>query len=133
MSVNTPHKSFLYEQVADKITKLVEHRTLRPGDRIPSVRKMSSQQGISVSTVLEAYYLLENRGIIEAKSQSGFYVSPEPQESWTQPKISNPPASANEVGVNDLVMEIAEMAQSHDIIQMGFAMPSTDLYPTSEA
>ena len=68
MSVKTPHKSFLYEQVADKITKLVEHGTLLPGDRIPSVRKMSSQQGISISTVLEAYYLLENRGIVEAKS-----------------------------------------------------------------
>ncbi len=132
MSVGTHPKNFLYEQVADKITKLVEHGTLLPGDRIPSVRKMSSQQGISISTVLEAYYLLENRGIVEAKSQSGFYVTLEPQDPWSPPKISNPPASANEVGVNDLIMEIAEMAASPDIIQLGWGMPSTDIYPSQK-
>ncbi len=64
----------LYEEVADKITKLIDTGTLRPGDRIPSVRKLSSQQGVSISTVLQTYYLLEDRGVVEARPQFAVWL-----------------------------------------------------------
>ena len=64
----------LYEGVANKIAALILGGTLRPGDKIPSVRKTCAQQKVSVSTVLQAYVELENRGLIEAKPKSGFFV-----------------------------------------------------------
>ncbi len=64
----------LYEQIAEYIAKMIENKTYRVGERIPSVRKMSTQKRVSVTTVLQAYELLESQGLLEAKPQSGYYV-----------------------------------------------------------
>src|SRR5918997_897400 len=64
----------LYEAVADRITRLIDQGTLRPGDRVPSVRQLSRQLQVSITTVLEAYRLLEDHGALEARPQSGHYV-----------------------------------------------------------
>ena len=130
MSTTVIQKSYLYEQVADKITTLVEQGTLRPGDRIPSVRKMSSQHGVSISTIMGAYYLLESRGLIEARPQSGFYVRISPLEYPPELKISEPPIDVREVGVNALVLEVSNMDQVPGVIQLGLAKPSPEIYPT---
>ena len=66
----------LYERVASRIGKLIDNGVLRPGDRIPSVRRSSRQHGVSVSTAVQAYLALEDRGLIEARPKSGFYVRP---------------------------------------------------------
>jgi len=65
---------FLYRNVSGKIAGLIERGVLRPGERVPSVRRLGAQEGVSVSTILQAYTLLESRGYIEARPQSGFYV-----------------------------------------------------------
>ena len=64
----------LYHQLADQIHELIRAGTLRAGDRVPSVRRLSTQQRVSVSTVLQAYQRLEDIGVIEARPQSGYYV-----------------------------------------------------------
>ena len=65
-----------YQQVAARVTALIEKGALKPGDRIPSIRKMSDQAGVAITTVIEGYRLLEDRGVIEARPQSGYYVRP---------------------------------------------------------
>ena len=88
--MQTAAPDLLYDQVAGQIVKLIERGTLPPGERIPSVRTLSRQQGVSVSTVLQAYRLLEDRGLIEARPQSGYFVRP---KRWTppeEPAISRP-------------------------------------------
>src|SRR5947207_1245299 len=76
----------LYMQIAEKLSEQVARGALRAGDRVPSLRQLSSQQRVSISTALQAYLWLENRGYLEARPQSGFYVRtpfskliPEPQ------------------------------------------------------
>ena len=64
----------LYQQVASRIEGLIEGGTLGIGTRVPSVRKLSEQQGVSISTALQAYRMLESEGLIEARPQSGYYV-----------------------------------------------------------
>ncbi len=60
-------ENHLYEQVAQRITQLSEQGTLRPGERVPSVRRLCALMEVSISTVLQAYRLLENRGWISAR------------------------------------------------------------------
>src|SRR5215831_5252388 len=78
----TPREGTLYQEVALRISELIEHGTLRPGERVPSVRKWSRQQSVSIATVMQAYRLLEDRGLIEARPQSGYYVKP---RLWSGP------------------------------------------------
>ena len=88
---NPPYaRTELYESVAEQITKLIDRGTLRPGERIPSVRKLSRQRGVSISTILQAYRVLENRGLIEARPQSGYFVRVKPWTPPAEPEISRP-------------------------------------------
>lgn len=66
--------SYLYRQVIDLIAQNIDSGTLRPGDRLPSLRKMSQSVGVSVPTVRQAYVELERQRRIESRPQSGFYV-----------------------------------------------------------
>lgn len=67
-------KATRYEQVADKILGLIQNGILKEGDKIPSMRQLSSELGVSINTVKEAYWTLEKQNHIEAVPQSGFYV-----------------------------------------------------------
>ena len=69
-----PADATLYHQIADKLCVLIKAGTIRPGSRMPSVRKLHKQMNVSITPVLEAYRQLENRGTVEARSRSGFYV-----------------------------------------------------------
>lgn len=65
---------YLYQQVIDLIKENIDTGTLRPGDRLPSLRKMSERIGVSVPTVRQAYIELERQRQVESRPQSGFYV-----------------------------------------------------------
>ena len=90
----------LYLQLADAVAGQIEAGTFRPGDRIPSVRKLRDQYGVSLTTVLQACRVLEDRGLVRAKAQSGHYVragSPrprsEPEESTSSSEAKHVDAS----------------------------------------
>lgn len=119
----------LYDQVADQIKTLIEQGTLRPGERVPSVRRLSRQQGISMATVLQAYSLLENRGFIEARPQSGYYVRLRTLKLPAEPCKTNPSPAITEVGVSDLLSEIFAAADNSKFVPLGVAAPSPALFP----
>ena len=52
----------LYVRIAEAVTDQMARGSLRPGDRAPSLRQISAQQRVSMSTALQAYLWLENRG-----------------------------------------------------------------------
>jgi DNA-binding transcriptional regulator YhcF (GntR family) len=63
-----------YEQVASELSTLISRGVLRPGDRIPSVRKACEQYRVNAGTILQAYGQLEARGLIMARRRSGYYA-----------------------------------------------------------
>lgn len=130
--VRQEQETYLYEQVVDRIATLIDRGTLRPGERIPSVRKLSSQLGLSISTVLQAYFLLEDRGLVEARPQSGFYVKLRLRDLPPEPKPSHPSLSATKVGVAELVAKVFEAARNPDFVPLATAVPSPDLLPTNQ-
>jgi len=74
LSVQKQDGTYLYRQVIDLIAENIDTGTLRPGDRLPSLRKMSKTAGVSIPTVRQAYIELERQRRVESRPQSGFYV-----------------------------------------------------------
>src|SRR3546814_13436754 len=68
----------LYQRIAQQLAEDIRRGVYRPGERVPSVRKMSRQLSVSHATVLQAYANLEDQGMIRARPQSGFYVHQTP-------------------------------------------------------
>ena len=64
----------LYGGLAESLKSLIEGGTFREGERIPSIRTMSRQYGVSVNTVREAYWILEAQQLLESRPQSGYFV-----------------------------------------------------------
>jgi DNA-binding transcriptional MocR family regulator len=120
---------YLYEQLADKIAGLIEKRTFLPGEKVPSVRRLSVQENVSISTVLQAYVLLEDRGLIEARPQSGYYVRLLRRTLPPEPAMSNPSLSATRVNVSELVASIHDAITRPDMVPLGAATPSAELLP----
>ena len=117
----------LYHQLADQIHELIRAGTLRAGDRVPSVRRLSNQQRVSVSTVLQAYQRLEDIGVIEARPQSGYYVR-RLSAAVQEPDPSRPPKRALNVEVNDLADAVLAHASDPSFITFGSACASPELF-----
>src|SRR5882724_7669584 len=120
-----PH--YRYEELASFITGLVDTGTLRPGSRVPSLRRISKQRQASLSTVLQAYRLLEDRGILEARPQSGFYVARGRPVSLETPAMSEPPGKATNVAISGVVLDLLEYAADPLLVPLGCAIPNAEL------
>lgn len=121
----------LYETVAKDVSSMISGGLLQPGSRVPSVRVLSRQKRISVSTVLQAYSLLENRGLIEARPQSGYYVrSALPQ--YAEPEVSKPPRAPQMVGVQALVTRVLETSQDPRMVGLGPSVQHPTFVPTAQ-
>jgi len=120
----------LYVELAGSLQRLIEQDTLRPGHRVPSVRRMSLQRGVSVSTVLQAYRLLENRGCLEARPQSGYYVRPRPLLSVPPPRKARPMTRAAYVSTSDRAFRMRDLALDPSYVPFATACPHHSLFPT---
>ena len=116
-----------YEQLAGFIAGLVDGGTLAPGSRVPSLREISRQHETSLTTALQAYRLLEDRGVLEARPQSGFYVATGQPVSRQLPTASKPPAKAASVAVSGVVLKLLEHAADPKLVPLGCAIPSAEL------
>ena len=123
-------RPLLYERVAADVADLIARGTYRVGDRIPSVRELSRQLRVSINTVTEAYAQLENRRLIEARPQSGYYVAcplSEPEaagEGVRRPKLA---ATAVELGSGPL--EVMRTLADPGLVPLGRGVPNSELLP----
>jgi DNA-binding transcriptional MocR family regulator len=124
-------EAYRYEQLASLIESMIENGTLASGMRLPSVRAISEEHGISISTVLQAYRLLEDRGVVVARPQSGFYVAATPGRTLALPSASRPRAKASSVSISGAVATLLEHASNSALVPLGCAVPDTGLLQSS--
>jgi DNA-binding transcriptional MocR family regulator len=126
---NGASSSLLYEKVALEISGLIDHGTFRAGDKVPSIRQLSRRFDVSINTVMQAYTLLEDKRLIEARPQSGYYVrsrAPEIREPEFQPRPQITPAT---VTISDLCYQVMRNMMNRDLIPFGRAIPDSSHLP----
>jgi len=119
----------LYKTVADELATLIRAGTLEVGDRVPSVRELCRERGVSPATAMRAYEDLEAAGLVETRRRSGYYVSDSWRQQLTEPRHSRPSPRSTRVEVNDLVFQILEASRDRDVVPLGSAFPSPLLFP----
>lgn len=129
MSHSIPRRQPIYQTLAARLEDMVKDRSLRAGDRMPSVRHFATQQDVSVPTALQAYVTLETRGLIEARPKSGFYVRarqsdavPAPQTQLGVPRITT---FANTDPMASFLTDLSDPK----LVPLGAAVPSSELLP----
>jgi DNA-binding transcriptional MocR family regulator len=121
-----------YMDVAERIEKLIDNNVLRVGDKLLSVRALSKEQGISLSTAFQAYYHLESKGLIEARPQSGYYVKFAPLNLPGLPHCCEPPEDAVPVSVDELINSVYLDLNSDKLINFSVGAPSIELLPAAK-
>src|SRR5690606_15486533 len=71
----------LVQRIVAHYAGRIDERLMRPGARMPSIRRFAAEHRVSRFTVVEAYDRLIARGYIEARPGSGFYVKPRDVQS----------------------------------------------------
>lgn len=118
-----------YEKFADEIAELIRTGVLGPGEKVPSVRHASRTYGVSPSTVFQAYYLLEDRGLIQARARSGYFVREHAKRPLHEPELTAHAAQTTEVDVSELVFSVLASLKDPHTVPFGSAFPSPDLFP----
>jgi DNA-binding transcriptional MocR family regulator len=129
IDIKPDHK---YVEVAERIESLIGKRVLKIGDKLLSVRALSKEQGISLSTSFQAYYHLESKGLIEARPQSGYYVKYSPEHTFDLPKVCEPTDDVLPVSVDDMINSVYRDLNAKGIVNFSVAIPSIKLLPTAK-
>ena len=121
------------EGVVNLVRQWVDSGTLAPGAKAPSVRQMSRIAGCSMSTVHQAYGLLENAGVFVALPRSGFYVEERIGRS-RKPDVPDGGSSeiAREISINELTLRLFASWSNSEIQQFGAIYASADLFPVED-
>lgn len=122
LNVDKQADTYLYRQVIDLITENIETGTLLPGDRLPSLRKMSKTAGVSVPTVRQAYVELERQRRVESRPQSGFYVRHQAGNAIVLPTRTDRAAPAR-LACRSLMERVYDGVNDPALVPLGIANP----------
>ena len=120
----------LYQQLADRLQSLIQDDVFEVGTRLPGVRQLSQQHEVSVSTAVSACRELEQRGLIEARPRSGYFVR-------QPPALREPPRSVKGsqkprlVTGQNRVLRLVQAVNDPDVVNLGAAVPSADFLPVA--
>jgi DNA-binding transcriptional MocR family regulator len=130
--MDTLENEFLYAQLASRIEQQIRQNLLKAGDRLPSIRALSEEQHISISTAYKAYVELENIGLIEARPKSGYYVKFRSRNTGTRPTIQLPLKQVEESDVSQLIALVYQQISGEGVIGLSRAAPPTHLIPVAK-
>src|SRR6185369_8286258 len=122
----------LYLQVAGGLEKMIADDILKIGDKLPSVRMLSEEYGISMGTAFQAYYHLEGKGLIEARPKSGYYVRFNHKRFPEMPNQVTPQSISHEVSVNEMIASIYGDIAADNVINFALAVPDPSLLPIAK-
>ncbi len=128
-SVTSDH---LYMQVAGGVEKMIAEDVLKIGDKLPSVRVLSEEQGISMGTAFQAYYHLEGKGLIESRPKSGYYVRFNHKRFPALPKMMQPDSLSHLVSVKEMISTIYSDISADHKMNFALAVPDISLLPAAK-
>ena len=128
--MGSSNDDFLYLQVAERVETMIENGVLKSGDKLMSVRMLCREQGVSLSTAFKAYAALESKGLIEARSKSGYYVRFQQRPAAPRFAPSVPPKQT--WTLEEMIADVYEKMSETGVMQFSLAAPDISLLPAAK-
>jgi len=113
-----------YQHLANLLAERIEQGLYRHGEKLPSVRSLSREHGVSISTVQQAYQTLENLQLIIPQPRSGYFIAPRKAQPPV-PAMSSPVQRPVEITQWDEVNTL--LADHHDKSLIAFGSGAPDV------
>ena len=120
---------FQYQQLAAEIEAKIRSGAYRPGEKLPSLRRLNKRLNHSISTIYQAYVQLETLGLIEARPKSGYYVSAGSWTGFQAPRIRREESSPREVELSAMVKAVVAAINNPSLLPLGSSTTSPELLP----
>lgn len=124
-------KKILYQKIASALSEQVKNGTLKTGDKMPSLRTLHKEYGVSLNTVIQAYLELEAKGLIVSRPQSGYYVTYKPAY-LSVPSVSKPSGGVEPEGVETLIAKVYSTLNNKDVTRFSLGVPENELLPIAK-
>ncbi|WLI75592.1 PLP-dependent aminotransferase family protein [Kosakonia sp. H02] len=111
-----------YQHLATLLAERIQQGLYREGEKLPSVRHLSQEHGVSISTVQQAYQVLENQQLITPQPRSGYFVA-QRKAKPPVPAMSHPVQRPVEVTQWDEVLTLLEARSDTEMILFGGGAP----------
>ncbi|QMW04624.1 aminotransferase-like domain-containing protein [Spirosoma foliorum] len=124
-----------YQQIARQLGDTLRFGVLNGGDKLPSVRTLSQELGVSINTVQQAYYCLEAEGLVEARPQSGYYVRTLGKRIDDVPRRSEPQALVQQTDLSDhepIVTRLMRQQREPGWLPFSLSVPDPSLLPVEK-
>jgi DNA-binding transcriptional MocR family regulator len=132
MESQQKYREYRYLQLASSLESKINNGVYRAGEKVPSVRKLHRQTGLSITTVYQSLIELEKRGVLEARRKSGFYVKPRLTQILPPPTLKRHRPVAKKVSINAVAASIVEAMGDRRILQLGGTVVAPELLPHKE-
>ncbi|MCB2182280.1 MAG: PLP-dependent aminotransferase family protein [Desulfobulbaceae bacterium] len=126
------NRTYRYMSLANELENKISAGQYKVGEKLPSLRELHAQTGLSITTINQAYIELENRGLIMPREKSGFYVKPLLNDLLPLPSSHKRFGAPRKVSINSLVESIHASIHDKDILPFGAALPGTELLPLKQ-
>jgi len=111
-----------YQHLATLLAERIEQGLYRHGEKLPSVRSLSQEHGVSISTVQQAYQVLETLQLITPQPRSGYFVAPRKAKPPV-PAMSRPVQRPVDVTQWDEVLTLLDARTDKEIVAFGGGAP----------
>lgn len=120
----------LYIQVYKALKDLMLAGKLKKGDKLPPIRKLADLLDINNVTVVSAYRILEEEGLVYKKIGSGTYVTLNLHDKDNYESLTK--GSIEEDYIPNSLIEQSHIHIEENMINFASATPSTDLFPVDD-
>ncbi|WP_418502622.1 PLP-dependent aminotransferase family protein [Flagellimonas sp.] len=121
----------LYQQLAATLSEQIKSGTLKTGEKMPSLRTLKKEYGISMNTAIQTYLELESHGLIISRPKSGFFVTYN-QRSLSVPSTSSPDGTYGPECVEALIAKVYGSLNEGSITRFSLGVPANDLLPIAK-
>jgi DNA-binding transcriptional MocR family regulator len=121
-----------YRRIAATIEYQIKNDVLKIGDKLPSIRMVCREHGVSMSTALQAYYELESKGLIESRPQSGYYVSFSHKRFPAALATSNPVRDFDPKETEEVIAKVYYEIGTSNNLQFSLSVPAPELLPVAK-
>ncbi|WP_192348952.1 PLP-dependent aminotransferase family protein [Algoriphagus sp. Y33] len=125
-------QQFIYQSIAQTLEHQIKRQVFKIGDKLPSVREICREQGVSMNTALNAYYQLESKGLIASRPQSGYYVVYSHHKFPEIPEISQPVQDEGADKTEQLIADVFSVLGTETNVNFSLGVPDPKLLPIAK-